>query len=109
MRNLQPIFWHQGLFLQPQHFQHNDEIISQKYAQIDSLSSPYKWGVISMSVDEVALDTLQLRLQAIKVLMRDGSLIQYPGNAVIEARNVDLASLMEGRTAYIGLRRLVPG
>lgn len=62
-----------------------------------------------MSVDEVALDTLQLRLQSLKILMRDGSFIQYPGNAIVEARNVDLASLMEGRTAYIGLRRLVPG
>lgn len=109
MINLQPIFWHQGLFLQPQHFQYGDENVQYKYAQIAALTSPYQWGVVSMSIDELALDTLQLRLQSIRLLMRDGSFIQYPGNAVIEARNVDLASLVQGRTAYIGIRRLVPG
>lgn len=109
MNTLQPIFWHQGLFLQPQHFQHNDHVVQARYAQIAALTSPYPWGVVSVHVDEGALETLHLRVHSLTVLMRDGSLINYPGNAVIESRSFDLASLVEGRTAYIGLRRMTPG
>lgn len=109
MKTLQPIFWHQGLFLQPQHFQHSEQLNQARQAQLGAVMMPYPWGVISVRIDEGALETLHVRINALTVLMRDGSLINYPGNAVIEARGFDLASIAEGRTAYIGLRRMVPG
>lgn len=109
MNTLQPIFWHQGLFLQPQHFQLNDQLAQSRQAQITALASPYPWGLVSVRIDEAALETLQLRINALTVLMRDGSLISVPGNAVIETRGFDLASIAEGRTVHVGLRRMVPG
>lgn len=109
MTTLQPIFWHQGLFLQPQHFQHSDQLGQARQAQIATMTSPHPWGVVSVRIDEGALETLHLRINALSVLMRDGSLLSYPGNAIIETRGFDLASIAEGRTAYIGLRRMIPG
>lgn len=109
MTFLQPIFWHQGLFLQPHHFQHNDGLVQQRQARIAALTSPYPWGVVSVRVDESALETMHVRINALTVLMRDGSLISYPGNAILESRGFDLASIAQGRTLCIGLRRMMAG
>lgn len=109
MTILQSIFWHQGLFLQPQHLQHNDRLIQQRQADIAAHMSPHPWGVISLDVDQAALSTLELRVNQLTALLRDGSLLKYPGNAVVESRRFDLSSIAEGRTAYIGLRRMMPG
>lgn len=106
---LQPIFWHQGLFLQPQHFQHNDNLLHQRLALFMAQTQPYPWGVMHLTVDETALQSLSFRVLELTARLRDGSFIQYPGNAVIESRRFELAELATGRTAYLGLRRMMPG
>ncbi|WP_415301706.1 type VI secretion system baseplate subunit TssK [Alcaligenes sp. SJTW-7] len=106
---LQPIFWHQGLFLQPQHFQHNDNLFYQRLALFMAQTQPYPWGVLQLELDEAALQTLDFRVLALTARLRDGSFIQYPGNAVIESRGFELADLATGRTVYLGLRRMMPG
>ncbi len=40
----QPLYWHQGLFLQPQHFQHNDARIEQRITRTTELVHPHPWG-----------------------------------------------------------------
>ena len=108
MHSLRPIFWHQGLFLQPQHFQYNDLFWQTKQAEVLSLMSPYPWGIIKLDVDEAALSTFQLRLLKLKAVMRDGSLIHYPGNAIVESRPFELTKMSYGMNVYVGLRRWSP-
>lgn len=108
MSALRPIFWHQGLFLQPQHFQYNDLLLQQNQAELWSLMTPYPWGVIHVEVDEAALATFQLRLLQLKLLMRDGSAVHYPGNAIVESRSFDLNKMSYGMKVYVGLRRWSP-
>lgn len=105
MHSLRPIFWHQGLFLQPQHFQYNDFFWQTRQAEILALMSPYPWGVIQLELDEAALSTFQLRLLKLQAMMRDGSLIHYPGNAIVESRTFDLNKMSHGMKVYLGLRR----
>lgn len=107
--SLRPIFWHQGLFLQPQHFQHSDMLHQQRQALIAGYTSPYPWGVVSVDIDEEALQARQIRLRGLSLLMRDGSLVRYPGNAMLESRRFSLDELADGRTVYIGLHRMMQG
>lgn len=107
MNPLQPIFWRQGLFLQPHHFQHNDRLAMYRQHRITTLTMPYAWGVAAMELDGAALIDQSVMFSRLTVLMRDGLLIEYPGNAVIGARRFDLASLGAGRTLYIGVRRVI--
>lgn len=108
MHPLRPIFWHQGLFLQPQHFQHSDLFWQTKQAELSSLMSPYPWGIIRLELDKAALSTSQLRLIRLKAVMRDGSLIHYPGNAIVESRSFELSKISHGMNVYLGLRRWSP-
>jgi type VI secretion system protein ImpJ len=108
MNPLQPIFWRQGLFLQPHHFQHNDQLSLYRQSRMTSLTMHYAWGIAALEIDEPALVDQSVVLNKLTVLMRDGLLIEYPGNAVIGARKIDLAKLGAGRTLYIGVRRTIP-
>jgi len=107
MNPLQPIFWRQGLFLQPHHFQHNDHLSLYRQSRMTSLTMHYSWGVAALEIDELALVDQSVLVNKLTVLMRDGLLIEYPGNAVIAARKIDLAKLGAGKTLYIGVRRTI--
>lgn len=108
MNDNQPIFWHQGLFLQPQHFQHGDALRQQELARLVELTQPHAWGIASMEIEEPALATLRLAVSQVSLRFRDGTLVEYPGNAILEPRSFDLERLGDGRTAYLGLRRESP-
>ena len=102
----QPLFWHQGLFLQPHHFQYQDAWTAHNLARQWDLAMPWNWGFASLQIDETALATRQFVLKQLTLRWRDGTLTEYPGNARVESRRFDLSELSQGtRTIYIGLRR----
>ena len=105
----QPLYWHQGLFLQPQHFQHNDARIEQRITRTTELVHPHPWGLISLQVNEAALVAKHCLIDQLSVRFPQGTLAEYPGNAVLESRTLDLSEFSNGRTLYVGLRRSLPG
>ncbi|SFC18690.1 type VI secretion system protein ImpJ [Marinospirillum celere] len=79
-----PIYWHQGLFLQPQHFQHLDSHhLSTQHALRQALGS-YVWGVAASDQDKEALAAGKVSFRQLKVLFRDGTWFDFPGNADLE-------------------------
>ncbi|KLU21436.1 hypothetical protein EOS_35925 [Caballeronia mineralivorans PML1(12)] len=106
----QPVYWHQGLFLQPQHLQHNDRLQAHRIGRLANIALPYSWGVVSLQLNEAALETGRLTLTQLTLQFRDGTLAEFPGNALVEPRSFEPGELAAGpRTVYAGLRRLVPG
>jgi type VI secretion system protein ImpJ len=105
----QLLYWHQGLFLQPQHFQQNDARIEHRLTRTTELNHPYPWGLISLKINESALVAKQCLLDQLSVRFPEGTLAEYPGNAVLESRTLDLGEFSGGRTLFVGLRRLLPG
>ncbi|OCR25107.1 hypothetical protein AFK24_09985 [Pseudomonas syringae] len=105
----QLLYWHQGLFLQPQHFQQNDARIEYRLTRTTELNHPYPWGLISSKINEPALVAKQCLLDQLSVRFPEGTLAEYPGNAVLESRTLDPGEFSGGRTLYVGLRRLLPG
>ena len=105
----QPLYWHQGLFLQPQHFQLNDARMEQHLTRNTELTHPYPWGLISLKLNDSALLARQCLLDQLSVRFAGGTLAEYPGNALLESRSLDLTRFSaSGRTLYAGLRRLLP-
>jgi len=102
-----PLFWHQGLFLQPQHFQladlYNQWLLTphMKHAQ------PYFWGVGELQIQKTALASGSFDVLKAELLFPDGSYVVFPGNAVIEARSFQESWVEGGKplNVYLGMKK----
>lgn len=103
-----PIYWHQGLFLQPEHFQqvnlYNESLLTpfQNYIQ------PYFWGVCDLDIDIGALKEYNFDLIKGEFLFKDGTWAAINHNAIIEPRSFKglWERFHEPFVVYVGIKRL---
>ncbi|HEX9022209.1 MAG TPA: type VI secretion system baseplate subunit TssK [Geobacteraceae bacterium] len=102
-----PIFWHQGLFLQPHHFQLFDRSVQMLFGPFHDYLAPHFWGVGGMEIQEASLGTGSFQLAKGDFLFPDGTYAAFPGNALVEPRQFDDAWVAGGKpfTIYLGLRK----
>lgn len=102
-----PVFWHQGLLLQPQHFQLQDQAVQSRLIPFLKYQEPHFWGVGEAEIDQGALVTGSFRLESGTFLFPDGAFVEFPGNARVESRRLDGGGLPEGKPlqVYLGLRK----
>ncbi len=102
-----PVFWHQGMFLQPQHFQLAERSADLRFTPYRQWTTPHLWGVCRADVELTASGIRSLSVTAGEFLFPDGTFLKFPGNVVIEPRL--LPGTMEATggalTAYLGLRK----
>ena len=108
------VYWHHGLFLQPQHFQATDRHLSESLELLLTTVRPWFWGAAAVEVDEGALAAGRLEFSNLSVLFPNGRgllLATCPGNAVCAARRVPIEdiALEAGLKVYVGLRGIKPG
>jgi type VI secretion system protein ImpJ len=106
MKIQRPLFWHQGLFLQPQHFQLQDRAAHSGLIPFLTYHGPHFWGVGAAEIDRGALGTGTFNLESGHFLFQDGSYLEFPGNALVQPRAFD-ANLEEGKPlqVYLGMRK----
>lgn len=107
-----PVYWHQGLFLQPQHFQIVNRQISETLAPLVANLNPFFWGLASGGLNEAALAGGRMEISALDILFPTTSrMISYPGNAICAGRQIPLEAIpVDGTmTVFLGLRPLKPG
>jgi type VI secretion system protein ImpJ len=111
MKYCQPIYWHSGLHLQPQHFQLTD--IQQQYwnHRYIQLTSPFFWGVVSFKLDLQALANFELSVIKAVFLFPDGALVDCEINGVLPTRPLQklLDRYSKPMPFYVGLRNFHPG
>jgi len=102
-----PLFWHQGLFLQPQHLQLADLHAQSLLTPIYRYLCPYPWGIGEVEIQTAALDNLNFNLVRGNFVFPDMTYIALPGNAIIEARSFDEAWVEGGKPlgVYLGLKK----
>ncbi|MDJ0816765.1 MAG: type VI secretion system baseplate subunit TssK [Desulfobacterales bacterium] len=103
-----PLFWHQGLFLQPHHFQQQDLYFQSLLAPYQQYIQPHLWGVGDLEIQDSALDSGTFLINRGEFLFPDQSYVTFPGNAVIEARSFG-DTWLEGEKPlmiYLGIRKL---
>ena len=89
MDNNKPVFWHQGLFLQPQHFQ-----LAERYQQsllypYQAFQQPHFWGVCSLEMMSSSLNHRTCEIEKGEFIFPDGSFVSIPDNAVISSRSFE--------------------
>lgn len=102
-----PLFWHQGLFLQPQHFQLIDLSFRSLLNPFNNYMVPHFWGVADLEIQKAALGTRTFSLLNGNFLFPDGTHVVLPDNAVVNARSFDEAWVDGGKpfTVYIGIKK----
>lgn len=102
-----PIYWRQGLFLQPQHFQLNDAYHQSQHLPVRTYGLKHFWGVGEISINEPGLGNKLVEIQSGEFLFPDGAYVTYPGNASIQARSFehDWVESEKPFTVYLGLMR----
>jgi len=106
MNIVKPLFWQQGIYLQPQHFQLFDRACQGLVEPYRHYLVPEFWGVGSMEILEGALAAGSFALQKGDFLFGDGTHVSLPGNALIDARAFDQSWVKDGKpfTVYLGLK-----
>ncbi|MFM2478736.1 type VI secretion system baseplate subunit TssK [Celerinatantimonas sp. MCCC 1A17872] len=104
------LFWYQGLFLQPQHFQLSDLHQQHRLNILQTYAYPYCWGIARLQIREGALEQNSLEVSNLELLFEDGDWVSFPGNATLCSRSFekDWPESEERFPVYIGLRKLNP-
>ena len=102
-----PLFWHQGLFLQPQHFQLQDRHHSALFEPVYRNIIPHFWGVGSMVIEQAALGNRSFGLSQGTFLFPDATYAVLNENALVQARSFETAWADGGKTftVFLGLKK----
>lgn len=102
-----PLFWHQGLFLQPHHFQLFERSIHALFNPVREYLSPHFWGVGELEIQKASLGIRSFQVSKGSFLFPDGAHAVVQANAVVESRPFDEAWVTGGKpfTVYLGLRK----
>ncbi len=105
-----PFFWHQGLFLQPQHFQLQDQYIQSLLTPLHTYLQPHFWGIGSMTIQDAALGSLSLQVLDGKFLFPDGSFVSLPDNGLLAPRSFSEDWVESGKPlgVLLGVRKWNP-
>ena len=110
MNSLKPVYWHEGLFLRPQHFQQQELFYLQQFQDFSRVQQPFGWGVISVAVKQSRLSNQIFELEHAELLFQDGTRVSFPSNANIDTRSFEDEWPAGSPTlsVYLGLRYLDP-
>ncbi len=102
-----PLFWHQGLFLQPQHLQLTSRYCEALNLPFKEYLQPHFWGVGCWQVQTTALDNQSFHLTEGKFLFPDMTYAVIGENALVMPRSFESAweQGSEKFGVYIGIHK----
>jgi type VI secretion system ImpJ/VasE family protein len=105
------VHWEEGQLLQPHQFQQLQRSVGAAAAFERSALVGYPYGLLSVAWDEPKLQTHQLLITQLNVIMPNGVAVRVPESAVIPELSFKqaLARSPSGITVHIGLPKLQPG
>src|ERR1035437_8840179 len=102
-----PVFWNQGILLQPQHFQLLERNCQGLFSPYQKYLEPHFWGVGAMALQKSALGTRTFILQDGEFLFPDGTFVSLAENGCVDNRTFDEAWVEGGKpfTVFLGLKK----
>ncbi|MDR1165179.1 MAG: type VI secretion system baseplate subunit TssK [Deltaproteobacteria bacterium] len=82
-----PIFWRQGSFLEPQHFQLLEARWREDLGFALSSLFPWPWGVSALRINEEALSSFTLEILELDLFLPWGQRLLYPENLTLQSRS----------------------
>ena len=107
METIKPIYWYQGLFLQPHHFQLQDRYLESSFADVTRQLAPHYWGVGRLEIDESELQNEVFTVKSGEFIFQDGSGVNVPANGRVCSRSFSKTGYKDGQalTVYVGLSK----
>lgn len=105
------VHWEEGQLLQPHQFQQLQRSGEAIASFERSASIAYPYGLLSVAWDEPKLQTHQLLITQLTLVMSNGTVIRVPENAVLPelAFKQALAKNPSGFTVFVAMPKLQPG
>jgi|GEM_PF-2970235 len=100
---LNPMAWLEGMFLRPQHLQQHDLFADARLRYHLQALNPFHWGIRELTIDEEALGEHRIVVTRLDAVMRDGTIVRYPGDARIQNRQFDPSR--ERTEVFLGLHQ----
>lgn len=106
-----PVYWHEGLFLRPEHLQQQDLYHKNYTSDFIRMNNPYFWGVRSLNILQTALNNQVIEIERCEVIFQDGTHVIYPDNAMVASRNISGKWDESGKpmAVWLGLREIQTG
>jgi type VI secretion system protein ImpJ len=100
-----PLFWHQGLFLQPQHLQLKDVYDHSRFTPYHRHLKPNLWGTAVLSISTSSLSSGLFEIDQGEFWFPDMTYAVLGKNALMENRNfMDRLKPDKAMNVYIGLK-----
>lgn len=99
------IHWHEGLFLQPHHFQRFQKNVFDLVAHERSLQWSFPYGVIDARLSQDDLENSRIRFDKLRVVMPSGLEIDFPKNADLPSIEIKqaLATRPSGLRVFLAI------
>ncbi|MDR1241857.1 MAG: type VI secretion system baseplate subunit TssK [Deltaproteobacteria bacterium] len=104
MNGHRPVFWTQGLFLHPQHFQAGDDELQRHITPFRQYGLPYFWGVRRLAWRDAAIEGA-LEIERLEAVFPSGAVVNAPYDASLPplALSGDWPLPDKAGTLYLGL------
>lgn len=94
------VFWGEGMFLRPQHFQQQAFYVEQQLRDVLHANCASPWGLRDIEIDRDALQAGYLRTHRLELLFPDGTALHAPGADPLPHQR-ELNSLTPGDTEVV--------
>lgn len=74
MHKANKVQWHEGMLLEPQHFQQFETYIHQTDLSYLNIAQPHFWGIHTLEIDKAALRNNIFRITSLNAIMPDGGI-----------------------------------
>ena len=108
MNEKQGVYWHQGMFLQPQHFQQSDHNHQFQLGAMLNTGQPHFWGVGELVLNKAGIANRLIEIESARLIFPDCTYVESPANTLIRPRSFDAGQIAGEKpfTIYLGLRKL---
>jgi type VI secretion system protein ImpJ len=102
------VIWSEGMFIQPQHFQEQDNYFHSQLNAYQRLYHAYYWGVIELTIDESLLNSGKISLNTAQGIFSDGTIFNIPGTDHAPLI-VEVDSTVKNEILYLAIPLKRPG
>ncbi|QEG40696.1 type VI secretion system baseplate subunit TssK [Roseimaritima ulvae] len=97
MTVIAPVYWHEGMFLRPQHFQVAERNLESQIRDNVQWNQHYSWGLRRFQLDADALANHRVVISDLALRMRDGTIVSCP--EMCQLPELDLRQSLSGTRA----------
>lgn len=106
------LFWGDGLFLRPHHFQMIQRQSDEKLKVSESWATPFCYGLHSLQIDHDALANWRVSLSDCQLRFKDGTQLRFPLEAHISPVDIPKSAFQSSESrvmVYVGVAELKRG